>query len=54
MDTVAGFLETLNADDLEQIKQRMIECLIEKKALRKFKLSDNYVVHRFSQLPQKS
>jgi hypothetical protein len=44
MDTVDVFLETLKAEDLEQIKQRMIQCLIEKKALQKFKLSCHYVV----------
>lgn len=44
MDTVDVFLETLAAEDLEQIKQRMMQCLIEKKALQKFKLSGHYVV----------
>ncbi|MBI4646077.1 MAG: hypothetical protein HY738_05625 [Bacteroidia bacterium] len=44
MDTVDVFLETLAAEDLEQIKQRMIQCLIEKKALQKFKISGHYVV----------
>jgi hypothetical protein len=44
MDTVDVFLETLNTEDLEHIKQRMIQCLIEKKTLQKFKLSGCYVV----------
>ena len=44
MDTVDIFLETLSNEDLEQIKKKMIQLLLEKKTLQNFKLAGHYMV----------
>jgi hypothetical protein len=43
-DTVNKFLQKLEEQELEQLKRNMIQCILEKKILRKYLLDGKYVV----------